>query len=252
MFRNYNHEGMFNNTSPKISFYFGLVLGLAVVSTVGFLILLSFYTSGRASSKKVTGESAGAAATSQTAGNNKEITFAPITSEDHSRGPSNAKITFLTYTDFECPGCKGFHATMNQLIQAYPNDVRWILRHFPLNIHTKSRTEAQAAECASEQGKFWEFADKIFNVTLSNDRLDLDKLPDYASEVGLDVNKFKSCLESEKYKDKVQKNYEDAISVGAEGTPYFLAITEKGTFPAFGSFPIETLKDAVDQMLASK
>lgn len=90
------------------------------------------------------------------------------------RGNQNAKITIVEYSDFECPFCKRFHQTMQQVISTYGNDVKWVYRHFPLDgLHQQARPEANMAECAHEQGKFWEFTDGVFKVTPSNDGMDI-------------------------------------------------------------------------------
>ncbi|MEK7500111.1 MAG: DsbA family protein, partial [Patescibacteria group bacterium] len=87
----------------------------------------------------------------------------PITSEDHIRGPENAKITILEYSDLECPFCKIFHNSMEQIVKEYPNDVRWVFRHAPIpQLHPNAPAMANVAECAAVQGKFWEFTDVVF------------------------------------------------------------------------------------------
>jgi len=89
-------------------------------------------------------------------------------------GNANAKISLIEYSDFECPFCKRFHATMQQVMAANGDNVRWVYRHFPLDsLHQKARTEALASECAGEQGKFWEFTNSVFEVTPSNDGMDI-------------------------------------------------------------------------------
>lgn len=90
------------------------------------------------------------------------------------RGNLNAKITVVEYSDFECPYCKRFHETMLQVMDVHQENIRWVYRHFPLDsLHQNARTEALAAECANEQGKFWEFTDTVFAVTPSNDGIDI-------------------------------------------------------------------------------
>lgn len=91
------------------------------------------------------------------------ITFRPIDASDHTRGPENAKITLIEYSDIQCPFCQKFHPVVKQILDKYPNDVRWAYRHFPLEqIHPYARIAANAVECASEQGKFWELTDYLF------------------------------------------------------------------------------------------
>lgn len=249
----HNHEGMFTHTSPKVSFYFGLVLGLAVVSTVGFLITLSLYASGGRSSSRIAGGDTKPSVAGDVAAppQNSKIEIAPVTKDDHVRGSENARLTFVEYSDLECPFCKVFHETMQQVLDAYPKDVRWVYRHLPLDsLHSKARPEAEATECAAEQGKFWELADKIFDVTPSNNGLNLDDLPRLAADVGVDVQKFEACRKEGRYRNKIQEHYEDATRAGGQGTPYTVVITENGeTFPISGALPFDSLKASIDQFL---
>ncbi len=90
------------------------------------------------------------------------------------RGNTSAKISLIEYSDFECPFCKQFHNTMQQVMAAHEQDVKWVYRHFPLDsLHQQARAEANMSECAREQGKFWEFTDSVFKVTPSNDGMDI-------------------------------------------------------------------------------
>lgn len=90
------------------------------------------------------------------------------------RGNEKAKITIVEYSDMECPFCKNFHNTMQQVMAVHEKNVKWVYRHFPLDsLHQQARPEANMAECAAEQGKFWEFTDSVFKVTPSNDGMDI-------------------------------------------------------------------------------
>lgn len=107
----------------------------------------------------------------------QKIYLREVTQADHVRGEFNAPLTFVEYSDTECPFCKRFHETMQNVIKEYPGKVRWIYRHFPLvQLHPKAPKEAQATECAGEQGRFWEYLDRLFEVTPSNNNLDLSQL----------------------------------------------------------------------------
>lgn len=171
---------------------------------------------------------------------------------DHIRGAANAKVTVIEYSDYECPFCKRFHTTLQQLLQEYPNDVRWVYRHFPLEqLHSKAKAEANASECAAEQGKFWEFSDIVFRETPSNDGLDLAKLPEYAREAGVaNIAQFQSCVSSNKYASKVEEDLADAESAGGQGTPYSVVIGPDGTKkPISGAQPYATVKATIDSLL---
>lgn len=177
-----------------------------------------------------------------------------VNAADHIRGNPNAPIKIVTFEDTECPFCKNFHLTMQQIMKTYGDKVAWVYRHFPLDaIHSKARKEAVALECANELGgneKFWSYLDKIFTVTPSNDGLDLDQLPVIAGELGLDVNKFKTCLESTKYDDLISANLEDATASGGSGTPYSIVIGGDGKkYPINGALPYEQVKTVIDQAL---
>lgn len=178
----------------------------------------------------------------------------PVTDEDHIRGAANAKVTVIEYSDFECPFCKRFHPTMTRLLDEYPNDVRWVYRQFPLEqLHSKAKKQAEATECAGEQGKFWELADKIFEVTPSNDGLDMNTLSDLARQVGVpNVQQFQSCLDSGKYAQAVEDDIADAQAAGGRGTPYSVVLTADGKkLPINGAQPYESVKQTIDQALNS-
>jgi protein-disulfide isomerase len=120
-------------------------------------------------------------------------------------------------------------------------------------LHTKTRKEAQATECAADLGgneKFWALTDKIYETTTSNDGLDLAGLPDLAAGVGLNKTKFKECLDSDKYKDKIQAQYEEANKAGIRGAPYNVIIGPDGKKTILpGAYPFESFKNAIDAML---
>jgi len=184
----------------------------------------------------------------------------PVTVDDHTLGNPSAPVKLIEFSDFECPFCKRFHPTVEQVIDEYGKSgkVLVIYRHFPLDeLHSKARKEAQAAECANEIGgndAFWAYANKIFEITPSNDRLDLAHLPQIAKEIGLDRSKFEACLAGDmrggKYADHIEANYQDAIASGGKGTPYSLVISAKGQiFPINGAQPYEAVKAIIDVAL---
>lgn len=160
----------------------------------------------------------------------------------------------MEFSDLECPFCKQFHNTMQQVVDDYGDQVAWVYRHFPLDsLHPKARKEAEATECAAEQGGndgFWAFTDRLFEITPSNDGLNLNQLPEIAGDVGLDVSAFQTCLDSGKYADKVEAQYQDAVAAGGNGTPYSVVISSDGTtVPLSGAQPISSVKTIVDSLL---
>lgn len=187
----------------------------------------------------------------------------PVDQSDHVQGDPNAAVRLIEYSDFECPFCKSFHPTMQQIMEEYGKDgkVAWVYRHFPLDsIHSKARKEAQASECAAELGgnkAFWNFANNLFEVAPSNNNLDLAILPDIAQGIGLDRAKFEACLSGDerggKYADHIEADFQNAVAAGGTGTPFTVVVAANGkTFPINGAMPFAAVKEIVDLALAEK
>ncbi|MCR4329103.1 MAG: DsbA family protein [Candidatus Roizmanbacteria bacterium] len=183
----------------------------------------------------------------------------PISSDDHSIGnPATASVVIIEYSDLECPFCKTFHTTMQKLMDTYKDGgkVAWVYRHFPLNIHPKAATEALATECvASLAGNdaFWQYTNRIFEITPSNNQLDLAELPKLAKEVGVDPTKFDACMKAATYKQKIDASTQDAVNAGGDGTPFSIIISKKGdVIPLVGAYPFEDVKQIIDSLLAKK
>ncbi|MEK7113225.1 MAG: thioredoxin domain-containing protein [Patescibacteria group bacterium] len=184
----------------------------------------------------------------------------PISKRDHIRGDLKAPVKIIEYSDTECPFCKTFHTTMKRIYDEYgkSGEVAWIYRHSPLyrpnslgqSLHSKALKEAEAQECAYEQGgneKFWEYTDRMYEITPSNNRLDMNELPKIAEFVGLDVNQFNTCLNSGKYKDYVDSDLENAYDTGGGATPWNIIITKDGKkYPLMGGQPYESMKQIVE------
>jgi len=183
-----------------------------------------------------------------------KIVVRPVdATRDHIRGNVNAPITFVEYSDTECPFCKQFHTTLQKAVKEHDGKVRWVYRHFPLDaLHSKARKEAEATECAGEQGKFWEYTDRIFVVTPSNDGLSPEQLPNIAKDVGLDTAAFEQCLSSGKYAQRVQEDLDDAIQSGGQGTPYTVILGPNDvTIPFSGAQPYENVQKVIETLAKS-
>jgi len=192
-------------------------------------------------------------------GQQQQINFRAADNTDHILGNPNAPVKVIEYADLECPYCKVFETTMHQVLDYYgqSGQVAWVWRPFPLGqIHSKAPKEAEAAECAAAQGgntAFFNYVDKLYSITPSENNLDLAQLPVIAQQVGLDVNKFNTCLNSGKFASKVQQSYNEAITAGGNGTPYIL-ITRAGStdaIPLSGAQPYDSMRAAIDQVLAT-
>lgn len=182
----------------------------------------------------------------------------PVDSQDHIRENRNAQILLVEYSDLECPFCKEFHPVILQAIKDYNGKFALVFRHFPLDLkHPKARKEAEATECAGELGGengFWKMVDKIFEVTPSNNGLNLDDLPKLAGQIGLNQQVFKNCLDSGKFAKAVEEDYQSGIKAKVTGTPGDILINVKtkkvSILPGYVTLP--QLKQAIDSLLAEK
>ncbi len=177
----------------------------------------------------------------------------PIGKDDHVRGNPDAPVKIVEYSDTECPFCKRFHGTMKEVMDEYGKDgeVAWVYRHFPLDqLHSKARKEAVALECAGDQGgndKFWAYADRLYEVTPSNNGLDSAELPKIAQYVGLDMSKFNTCLGSTKYDKHIEDDVQNAIATGGNGTPWSIVVGKNGKkYPLSGAQPYSAVKQIID------
>jgi len=142
-----------------------------------------------------------------------------VAAEGPSKGPADARVTIIEFSDFQCPFCKRAEPIVAEVLERYPQDVRLVYRHLPLASHSRAAPAAAAAVCADGQGKFWQYHDTLF---ANNRQLGDDDLLRYATELGLEIDPFKECLASDETHTKVQADLEAARELGISGTPAFL------------------------------
>ena len=238
-------------TPSKTAFIFGLILGLAVAFIIGFFILLNLVLGGgklalgktATNSNQPTAAANAPSAAAAQAPSPSALVNIEITDSDHVRGPANAKVTLVEFSDFQCPFCGRFLPSLQKLLSEYGDQVRLVYRHFPLDsIHPWARPAAEASECASEQGKFWEYHDALF---AKQDELSEDVLKQIASDLKLNTNTFNDCFSSGKYRQEVEDDYQSGIAAGARGTPHTII---NGTGVS-GAIPYDQLKGIIDQLI---
>jgi protein-disulfide isomerase len=134
------------------------------------------------------------------------------------KGPADARITLVEFSDFECPYCSAAEKQVDIVMAAYPKDVKLIYKQFPLSMHPHAQMAAEASLAARDQGKFWEMYDVLFK---NYRRLSNDNILIWAKEIGLNMDKFKTDLVSGKYKAVVAKDLADGEAAGVYGTPAF-------------------------------
>jgi protein-disulfide isomerase len=173
-------------------------------------------------------------------------------------GNPDAPVTMIEYTDFQCPYCDRFFSQTLPLIEkAYiaTGKVKFVFKNMPLEtIHPNAIPAAIAAECANEQGKFWEYHDKLFEGQSAWARLDnadaIAVFKQYASDTGLDASSFGSCIDSSKYADKVSAESKEGRNYGVNGTPAFFIGNEKeGYLKLAGAQPFSVFQEQLDSQL---
>jgi len=160
------------------------------------------------------------------------------------RGKADAPVTITTFSDYQCPYCILAEPVLEEVLSRYPDDVRIVHRHFPLDsIHPFARPAAEASMCADEQGKFWEFHKGIFDLA---GKLDDKSLAKIGSDIGLDMEKLKQCVEERRFKDYVDADFAAGRVAGVTGTPSFFINGVTYTGPR----DVDSMSRQIDQELA--
>jgi protein-disulfide isomerase len=169
-----------------------------------------------------------------------------VSTDGHpAKGPKDAPIQMVEFSDFQCPFCQRANSTIQRVLSTYGEKIHFVYRHFPLPNHPNARPAAEASECAEEQGRFWPFHDSLF---VNTSKLTDSDLKAHALDVGLDVPKFTACFESHKYKERVEKDIADGNEAGVTGTPAFFI--NGRVFE--GAQPFEAFKRVIDEELATR
>ena len=166
---------------------------------------------------------------------NETVNIAPISKRDISEGDKNAKVTLVEYADFQCPACAAYHPIVTQLLESYKGKIFYTYRMFPLTqVHPNSHISAQAAYAAFKQGAFFTYDDQLYNNQKDwADQQDPSNIfVDYAKALKLDVNKFKTEMNSDEAKKYVNDSEQEALSEGMNATPTFIVNGNKITNPA--------------------
>ncbi|MGQ0793153.1 MAG: DsbA family protein [Deltaproteobacteria bacterium] len=175
--------------------------------------------------------------------------------DDPMKGDIKAPITIIEFSEYQCPFCKKFHEqTLPAIESEYiaKGKVRYVFRDYPLAFHQKARPAAIVANCAGEQGKYWEANDFLFK---NPDKLDIAAALGSAGELGLDYAKFEACLKDEpRHNAEITADFEDGQRYGVKGTPsFFIGKTEEGKemtgFYIRGAQPLEAFKTQIDTLL---
>jgi len=179
---------------------------------------------------------------------------------DPFKGQPDAKVTLIEFSDYQCPFCsRHSRDTLPQLEREYiaSGKLKYVFRNFPIeSIHPQAFKAHEAANCAGEQGKYWEMHDRLF---ANQNALGLKDLPNHANALVLEMPKFQQCLDSGKYAAKIRKDLADGQKAGVQGTPsFFVALTEpndgmvKAVRVIRGAQPYTAFKEAIDSLLSAQ
>jgi protein-disulfide isomerase len=159
-----------------------------------------------------------------------------------ARGPADAPVRIVEFSDFECPYCLRAFPTVQQILSTYGDRVRFVYRHYPLPNHPNAIPAAEASACAHEQDKFWPYHDRLF---ASPGKLSAADLKAHANELGLDTAKFNSCVDTRKFREDVEADMRAAEAAGVSGTPAFFVNGR----PLSGAQPFEAFQRVIDEEL---
>jgi protein-disulfide isomerase len=161
------------------------------------------------------------------------------------RGGSHAPVTVVEFSDFHCPFCRRVQPVLTQLLTKYGEKIRIVYRDYPIDrLHGQARAVAEASRCAVEQGKFWEFHDKVFAGAPDASQATLNR---FAQETGMDLAAFETCRAANKYKTSVEESIQEGTKLGITGTPTFFI---NGRM-LVGAQPLEAFARVIDEELAA-
>jgi protein-disulfide isomerase len=166
-----------------------------------------------------------------------------LPAEAPSKGPADAPVTLVEYSDFQCGFCKRAHPMIETLLDEYGDKVRFVYRDYWIPNHTRAQASAEAAMCAGDQDRYWEYFDNLMEQSGSLDDADLTKR---AVDLGLDTEAFQACLDSDRHIPTIDASFQQAESLGVSGTPTFFI---NGRM-LVGAKPIEEFRRIIDEELA--
>jgi protein-disulfide isomerase len=162
-----------------------------------------------------------------------------------SKGPANAPVEVIEFSDFQCPFCLRAHPIVAQVLNTYGDRIHFVYRHYPLSIHADARPAAEASQCADEQGKFWPYYEALFGD--ASHLADAD-LKQRAAQLGMNTAQFNACVDSHKYKGEVEIDMHAGDEAGVSGTPAFFINGRLLT----GAQPFDAFKRVIDEELVLK
>ena len=214
------------------------------IGLLAVLLVVAIFTGGFGIAKKDTGK---AVANPNDENSAPTVNMNDLLDDDAVLGDPNAPVTIVEFSDYECPFCQRFYVqTFGEIKSNYidTGKVKLIYRDFPLSFHEHAEKAAEAAECAGEQGKYYEMGDKLFSEGVDGG---VDTFKQYDADLGLDTDAFNTCLDSEQMASEIQKDMVAGQKAGVQGTPSFFINGEMIT----GAQPYSVFEDAIEKALAA-
>ena len=160
------------------------------------------------------------------------------------RGPAGSPVTIVEYSDFQCPYCRRVQPTLLEVLDKYGDKVSLVYKDLPLRqIHPQAQKAAEAARCAGDEGKFWEYHDKLFELS----RIQKSDFATIAADLELNTLSFGECLDSGKYESRINTDYKEAVALGVQSTPIFFV----NGIEVKGALPLRDFSQIIDAELAS-
>ena len=168
-----------------------------------------------------------------------------VAPDDPVSGPASTRVEIVEFSDFQCPFCKRVMPVLKQVMAKYPTQVKLVWKDFPLPIHPDAKPAAEAAQCARDQGRFWEYHDKLFD---NQDEMTAANLKQWAGQLGMDAAKFGACIDNATHRPRVQSDMDEGGRDGVSSTP---TVFINGR-ALVGSLPIEAYEEVIQEELARK
>ena len=175
-----------------------------------------------------------------------ELPVLNVSSDDDPwTGAAQAPVTIVEFSDFECPYCRRSVPVLKELLEKYPGKLKLVYRDFPGPNHQQALTAAQAAQCAAEQSRFWEYHDALFTQQVPTTGWDFSAL---AEDLGLHQSPFEACMKENRYRDEVLKDLRDGLQLGVTSTPTFFINGR----PLVGARPLADFQTIIDPLLSTR